>query len=242
MTRHSLHIGIDRYDDKNIQDLPFCTADAELLASFFRDVTGYESVIRLDNPARGAILDAVAEEAGRLSPGDLLVLTYSGHGLRLQGEFSILASDARFELVRAGVDGLPFNLLKDRILEAGVNLVVFLDSCPTEMAGTRGIFGRVPAGGRSSRDLCLEPVPPDGPFFFIMQPEMSLEIPALGHGLFTFSLDRVLRELHARGEASLDCIRERTDECMKAICEEHGMASPPCVNLMRVRGGNERLW
>lgn len=122
MKRHSLHIGIDRYDDVQVRDLPFCTADAELLASFFRDDAGYESVVRLDNPARGAILDAVSAEACRLKSGDLLVMTYSGHGTRIKDEWVIVAKDTRYELVQAGVDGLPLRLFKDRICNAGVNL------------------------------------------------------------------------------------------------------------------------
>ena len=247
MTRHSLHIGIDHYDDEIIRDLSFCTADAELLASFFRDVAGYESVSRLSNPTRGAILDAVSDEASRLNPGDLLVLSYSGHGLRLEGRFSILASDTRYELVRAGVDGLPFKLLKDRVIEAGVNLADFLDSCPTENAGTRGISGRTSDCGLSSRDLFLIHGSSDGlsdsPSFSIMNPERTLEISALGHGLFTLALDRALRELHAQGEATLSRIRERTDEHMKALCREYDMPSPPHVHHTSSSGfENKSLW
>ncbi len=238
MKRHSLHIGIDHYDDNAFFDLQFCTADAELLASFFRDVAGYKSVSQLDNPTRGAILDAVSEEASRLNHGDLLVLTYSGHGLRLQGGFGIVASDSRYELVQTGIDGLPLDILTKRIRKAGVNLAVFLDSCPTENAVTRGIFGRTSTCGPSSLDLFQGTALDDRPSLSIMGmgPGFSLEIPALGHGLFTLALDRALRELHAQGEATITHICERTDEHMKVLCREYAMPSPPHVHLTQSGG------
>ena len=243
MTRHSLHIGICHYDDETICDLPFCTADAELLASFFQDVAGYESVVRLTDPTRGAIMNAVAEEAGLLQPGDLLVLTYSGHGLRIQGGFGIVASDTRYELVRAGVDGLPLDILKDRIFKAGVHLVVVLDSCPMENAGARGLSAITKTSGRSSRDLHLTPPTSDGPFFSVMWPEKALEISALGHGLFSAALDRALRELHAEGNSSIHRICECATRHMEAICREHGLASPPHVNYTMSFGFESKsLW
>jgi len=244
MTRHSLHIGIDRYDDPRIRDLRYCTADAELLASFFRDVAGYESVVRLDSPVRGAILDAVSAEASRLKPGDLLVMTYSGHGMRTKDEWVIMAKDSRHELAQVGVDGFPLRLLQDRICNAGVNLALFLDSCPTEYAGTRGISFARPTTERLQRDLDLVIGDScEGPAFFIMRPDATLEIESLGHGLFSAALDRALRELHAKGPFVIsDEIRVRTAEHMKALCRENGNLSSPAVILTMTPGANINLW
>lgn len=242
MTRHSLHIGIDRYDDPRICDLRYCTADAEMLASFFRDVAGYESVARLDNPARGAILDAVAEEVTRLKSGDLLVMTYSGHGMRIKDEWVIMARDSRYELAQAGVDGFPLRLLRDRICNAGVNLVLFLDSCPSEFAGSRGLSLVPPSSAQVQRDLVLGDSC-EGPALFIMRPDATLEIEALGHGLFSAALDRALRELHAKGPFAIsDEIRVRTEEHMKALCRANGNLSSPNVTLTMRIGSNISLW
>lgn len=242
MVRHSLHIGIDRYDDPYICDLRYCTADAEMLASFFRDVAGYESVSRLDNPARGAILDAVAEEVTRLKSGDLLVMTYSGHGMRIKDEWVILARDSRYELAQAGVDGFPLRLLRDRICNAGVNLVLFLDSCPTEDAGARGISFVRPTAERLQRELAIEGSC-EGPALSIMRPDAALEIEESGHGLFTMALDRALRELHARGPFVMsDEIRMLTAEHMKTICRETGNAHSPNVMLSMTGGVTLNLW
>ena len=242
MTRHSLHIGIDRYDDLRIRDLRYCTADAELLASFFRDVAGYESVARLDNPACGAILDAVAEEVTRLKSGDLLVMTYSGHGMRIKDEWVILSKDSRHELAQAGVDGFPLRLLKDRICNAGVNLALFLDSCPSEFAGPRGLSFVPPSSVQVQRDLVLGDSC-EGPALFIMRPDATLEIESLGHGLFSAALDRALRELHAKGSFVIsDEIRVRAEEHMKALCRANGNVSSPGVILTMTSGVNINLW
>ena len=242
MTRHSLHIGIDRYDDPLIRDLRYCTADAELLASFFRDVAGYESVAQLDNPARGAIFDAVSAEAGRLKSGDLLVMTYSGHGMRIKDEWVILARDSRYELAQAGVDGFPLRLLRDRICNAGVNLVLFLDSCPSEAAGARGL-SLVPSSSAQVQRELMNLQSCEGPAFFIMWPDATLEIEALGHGLFSAALDRALRELHAKGAFVIsDEIRMHTVEHMKALCRENGNLSSPGVTLTMTSGANISLW
>ena len=242
MKRHSLHIGIDRYDDAQIKDLPFCTADAELLASFFRDVADYESVVRLDNPTRGAILDAVSEEASRLKSGDLLVMTYSGHGMRIKDDWVIMAKDSRYELVQAGVDGFPLRLLKDRICNADVNLALFLDSCPSESAGSRGISFVPPSSVQMQRNIVFGDSC-EGSALFIMIPDAALEIEELGHGLFSAALDRALRELHAKGPFVIsDEIRVRTVEHMKALCGENGNLSSPSVTLTMTPGANINLW
>ena len=242
MKRHSLHIGIDRYDDAQITDLPFCTADAELLASFFRAVAGYESVVRLDSPVRGAILDAVSAETSWLKSGDLLVMTYSGHGMRIKDEWVLVAKDSRHELVQAGVDGFPLRLLKDRIRNAGVNLALFLDSCPSESAGPRGLSFVPPSSVQMQRDLVFGDSC-EGSALFIMMPDAALEIEGLGHGLFSSALDRALRELHAKGPFVIsDEIRVRTAEHMKALCMKNGNLSSPDVTLTMTPGANINLW
>ncbi len=72
---------------------------------------------------------------------------------------------------------------------------------------------------------------------------LALEIPALGHGLFTLALDRALRELHAQGEATITRIRERTEEHMKVLCREYDMPSPPHVSHTWSGGfENQRFW
>ncbi len=98
------------------------------------------------------------------------------------------------------------------------------------MSGRASDYG---CSSRDSRDLCLVTAPDDRPSLSIMGIGpmcLALEIPALGHGLFTLALDRALRELHAQGEANITRIRERTEEHMKVLCREYDMPSQPGVS------------
>ena len=245
MKRHSLHIGIDRYEDRTIRDLPFCTADAALLASFFRDVAGYESVRQLDNPTRGAILDAVDAEAGLLGSGDLLVLTYSGHGLSSENEGPLLvAVDSRAERLRVGVDGVPLRRLEESIRGAGAHLVVFLDACQSYDGGTRGGFSRTSSQRSDFMDRYLTVSVGDftGPCLFVMSPEKTLEIPALGHGLFTAALHRALLEAHKQRASAPLQIHEGTQTQMKSLCEAHGIPCPSVFMEYSGAVGTCRLW
>jgi len=70
MKRHSIHIGINKYED--FPDLPFCSTDAELMGSFFRNVAKYDSVKEFVDSSRNAILDAV-----------VATLTYAGSAVKL---------------------------------------------------------------------------------------------------------------------------------------------------------------
>lgn len=228
MKRHSIHIGIDRYEDDAIQNLPFCKADARLLASFFQDVAEYESVTVLSDPTRNSILDAVSDEADRLNPGDMLVLSYSGHGFRSRDQHFIGAADSRMLFIREGVDGVPLAVLKRVIDKAGCDCAFFIDACPDVGMGTRDIKVSNPSDEKSGRDLDFYSSDAfKGTSFTIMAPEMSIESTSLGHGIFTAALDRALREAHAAGKPAMDsAFYELVNKHAKAICQESGLQNP----------------
>lgn len=241
MKRHSIHIGIDHYEDEGIKDLAFCTADARLLSVFFQDVAGYESVSVLSNPARNAILDAVVGEASRLQAGDLLVFSYSGHGFQLNDRHCLCGSDARMQLIQASADGIPLSLLKDIVRDAGCNAVFLIDACPAEGRGTRNLsIAKLPHVPRG-RDLTLvAPGKAEGASFAILYPECAIDSTALGHGVFTVALDRALHEAHGVGNASLHHICELAKKHMEVICR-HLQVPFPGVGMMSSLSG-VNLW
>lgn len=241
MKRHSIHIGIDHYEDKAIVDLPFCTADAHLLSSFFREVAGYGVVPVLTNPTRNAILDAVADGVSRLDPGDLLVLTYSGHGFSLNGRFFLCGADTRMQLLQDGIDGVPLTLLRDIVRDAGCDGVFFLDACPAAGRGPRDLSYTREKSGLCGRDLTLvETGPSEGPSFAILYPEQAIESMALGHGVFTAALDRALREAHGAGNASLAHVCDLARNHMEAICRGSQVPFPGVVMTSSLSGVS--LW
>lgn len=242
MKRHSIHIGIDRYEDKGIQDLPFCTADARLLASFFTDVAEYESVSTLHNPTRVAVLDAVADETAQLGQGDLLVVTFSGHGFRMNGKSSLCAADTRMHFFLEGVDGVPIGLIRELARDSECDCALFIDACPAEGMGTRDIAVDCGSGEQSGRDLILEEIGNDaGAAFAIMSPEKAVESEALGHGCFTVALDRALRKAYDCGEQTIWDVCRHAEKELAAITKESGMAANPGICLS-TSGHRLELW
>jgi hypothetical protein len=80
----SLHIGINRVDPRHYSGwsgpLTACEADAEDMQRIARS-KGYDSQILLTEKAtRSAVITGIENAANRLAPGDIFLLSYSGHG------------------------------------------------------------------------------------------------------------------------------------------------------------------
>ena len=237
--RHSIHIGIDRYEDHAITDLRFCTADARLLASFFQGVAGYDSVSVIEDATRNSILDAVTGKVAQLNPGDLLVMSYSGHGFRTKDNFLLGAADSRMEFIQEGVDGVPLEMLINIVCKKGCDCVFFIDACFSPGMGTRAISFCKPPSELPERDLIpLEDA--EGPYYCIMRPEMPMEVDSLGNGLFTAALDRALREACEQEIPTMEGIHARVMAHAKAICQDNGMPCPQIV--MSSSGRSVNLW
>ena len=239
MKRHSLHIGIDRYNDPQIRDLPFCTADAELLASFFRDVAGYDSVSVVADPTRNSILDAVLSEIAQLNLGDLLVMSYSGHGVQTEGKALLGAADSRMQFIQEGVDGVPLAMLMKIVREQGCDCAFFIDACSRPGLGTREISVPKLSPESFPRDLILQE-DMEGPYCCVMRPEMPMEVAALGHGLFSAALDRALHEAHGLGKPTIDAVYALVKAHAKAISQDNGMQCPSIE--MSWSGPSVKLW
>ncbi|MFF1506722.1 caspase domain-containing protein [Streptomyces sp. NPDC058326] len=83
----ALHVGLNRVDPGRYDGwegtLTACENDAHDMARLAR-AAGFESTVLLTPDGTAAQVTAVlAEAAARLGPGDILLLTYSGHGSRL---------------------------------------------------------------------------------------------------------------------------------------------------------------
>lgn len=79
---YALLIGVNEYDDPEIQDLDKPIADARMLGDVLKKYYTFEpeNVINLENPTRSEIIDALDGLRKKLGPEDNLVLFYAGHG------------------------------------------------------------------------------------------------------------------------------------------------------------------
>src|ERR1043166_7960133 len=83
-TGRSIHIGLNHVDPDAYFGwdgaLSGCINDARDMQAI-ADRLGYSSLLLLDSQAVSSrVIEAIGSAAQRLTPGDILLLTYSGHG------------------------------------------------------------------------------------------------------------------------------------------------------------------
>ena len=131
----SLHIGVNRVDPQHYGGswdgaLGACENDCDVMQSIAKG-QGFETrVLKSAQATRSAVAEAIRGAAGELRPGDLFLLTYSGHG----GTIPDVDGDEedRVDETWCLYDG---QLLDDELsilwsgFDAGVRLLVVSDSC-----------------------------------------------------------------------------------------------------------------
>ncbi len=132
---YSLHIGLNNVDAKNYPGVPALAAavnDAVFWASFAEE-QGYKGRSLHNEAATAeAVLDVLAGYASNMQSGDILLLTYAGHGSQLQNE-----KEDGFDHERNDQTWCLYNreLLDDELFDAfrafaeGTRIVVVSDSC-----------------------------------------------------------------------------------------------------------------
>ena len=189
---YALIIGINDYEDPTIQDLRFAENDAEAMHDLLTDpaysfaqaenVTLIRGREATREGIRWAIDKHLIKKATR--PEDMVILFYSGHGgvgLHAQkgSEYYIIPSDAKLEnLFLTGIEKDQLQSFWDSIL---ADRKVFIsDAC--HAGGFEGMKALANYGFESA--LGKERI-----LFSAARPDqVSLEIPDLKHGIFTYCL------------------------------------------------------
>lgn len=160
-------------------------ADRAALAGTFEDV---QTLVLTDEGAtRESILNAMADFLGRAGPDDVAMLFLAGHGVRdLRSDgFYFLPQPANPEnLLTEGLRMADFDELLRNVRRNVRAVVVMLDTCHSGALG-------IPAGRIRSADELPGQISSGEGFFLIAASrpgEQSKELPALGHGAFTYAL------------------------------------------------------
>jgi hypothetical protein len=201
--------------------LDYAVADAEALAHALAETQAHTYV--LDRPGDGgswrnvprngeatkegiiAALDALAQRVGE---GDLAVVHFSGHGVMVGEELSLLPFDvdtSRASALRA--TALPFSLLRDeleRIAVRGVRVLVLLDACYAGGA-TRDERVRETSAARLSQALASVNI---SVLASSSDSQASRETKEWGHGAFTKA---VLEALDGAADGNRDGLLSGTE-------------------------------
>lgn len=132
---YSIHIGVDTADPKKYPGLPklkACVKDAKDWKAFATK-NGFKAVSFHDKQASSkAIEKALNDHAKKLKPGDILLLTYSGHGGELPNDSGAEGDNELIDQTwclydRQFLDDEIFDCLKK--FKSGVRITVISDSC-----------------------------------------------------------------------------------------------------------------
>ncbi|MGX5817151.1 S8 family serine peptidase [Chitinophaga lutea] len=167
---YSLHIGLNQVDSTQYPGVPALKAavsDAEFWASYAKKL-GYAGGSLHDREATAdAVLSALEAYAKKLQPGDILLLTYAGHGSQMPNDKPEgfddeqndqtwclydreLLDDELFEAFRGFAEGTRILVVSDschsgtmtRVLPNELDLSVMLNAGLEQMTETRGLRSR----------------------------------------------------------------------------------------------------
>jgi len=130
----SLHIGLNYIDKSHYGSenrLNGCIPDAKNMKALAK-AQGFEPLMLLDDEAKSkAVLDFLADAAGRLKTGDILLITYSGHGSQVPDRNNDETEDGRDETWCLFDRQLIDDELYDRWakFKPGVRILMLSDSC-----------------------------------------------------------------------------------------------------------------
>ena len=188
-------VGINDYQDEQITDLKYAVADAEAFAERLGDQGTFGSIKLLTTtqsdedkrPTKFNVLRALETVAGNAGPDDMLLLYFSGHGVRDY----LLPQDGRLSSPEnSGIAMAEIN----RILEGSQasRQVLILDCCHS---------GGLRVGGVRDEAVMLEEQEKaflkdvDGRITLSScgRSQVAHELPDKGHGVFTYYLLRALK-------------------------------------------------
>src|SRR5262245_9034101 len=225
---HAVVVGINDYADAKIPNLRFARADAESI---------YEV---LTNPAIGRfrpenvtlLVDAQATERNirsalgtnlprRAGKNSTVIIFYAGHGAPVVDphtkstdglEKYLVPHDAIADDLRASAISMDAIQQYFAWLDAS-QVVCFLDSCYSGTAGGRSFDHPAYQTRAMLSDEFLENLGTEGRFVVTAcaTNEVSLESPALGHGIFTHHLVKGLSgaaDTHGKGRVTIDELYE----------------------------------
>lgn len=194
---HGLFIGINRYQSKSVRRLASAVRDAKALHAVFSDNLGGSSTTLLvdRNATREALVAALIGLKTRSTAGDVVVISFSGHGSTTH---ELVTHDADPDNLPS--TSLPLDEFTDLVSAIPARqLVVILDCCFAGGAGAKVLNSSlVPRGGLhglpESTDARLERMAGTGRLILTAATgeQEAWEDPHLGHGLLTYHLLQAL--------------------------------------------------
>ena len=213
---YAVIIGISKYENADIQQLQYASADAYVILDFFSSRQGN---IKSDNikwfadnePGHEATKENILSALGDWLPGaashkdDTIILFYSGHGIIYQGDGYFVTYDTEPE--RWSATALPMYEVQRKLekIEAE-RIIVFIDTCHS--AGiVKDTLVTMRSGQSYNTEKLRRELAGKGRAIITSsdKDEKSLEIAEFKHGLFTYFLwQGLLGKAETNGDGQID--------------------------------------
>jgi hypothetical protein len=148
--RFALVIGVDEYQDTQINKLEGASNDAKMLADALIQYGGFppDQIILFTSdqpserrPTRGNILRRLSNLRSIVPKDGLLLISFSGHGIDRNGRPYLLPSDAQVSGDGALLEetGISAEVIRDWVRQTGIaQVVLILDACRNNPTAGRG--------------------------------------------------------------------------------------------------------
>ncbi|MBQ7188205.1 MAG: caspase family protein [Kiritimatiellae bacterium] len=203
MKRKALFVGVNEYQDERIENLRYAVGDASEIQAQFK-MSGFETRL-LPNPSRGEVEKWVEAMTSGLEAGDVFVFYFAGHGFTSPGgsDELLFCRDDKYANLQYSRAGIPFSMLRDLTLRNGQSSIFILDACrsnffsgqrgkakPRDLAPMSAMMGN-PGSSRRRGAYAIWRSCGSG--------QSALELESLGHGIFTYAIDRVMTDCREKG-------------------------------------------
>src|SRR5262245_57893365 len=150
--RWALIIGIDKYEDPDINSLGGAVKDAKTLRQALIEHCSFpdSNVIVLTSdsrdkdlkPTKSNIIDKLSALRTQVQPDGLLLFAFSGHGIDVEGQAFLLPMESKLSTdpLRLTDDAVSVERVKEYINRTGVRQrIMLLDACRNKLSASRGI-------------------------------------------------------------------------------------------------------
>lgn len=122
-----LFVGINEYVNDKTVSLHYAVKDASSMADVFKK-SGYETYLLLDEQATAHNLQhTLAQITTNLSPGDMFLFYFSGHGAEFERKHLLICSNFDPNMYSAGT--LTLNKVNQLTRKEGIERLFIIDSC-----------------------------------------------------------------------------------------------------------------
>ena len=244
--RWALLVGIDKYQDKEINPLRFAVADVLALKEVLVDPMhgGFKPekvrVLTNDEATKGNILKGLTNWLPMAEENDTVLIYYSGHGIEHNGESYLLPVETDLSIISAyGIRNRDFAEALDGIKANKV--ITILDSCHSGgvSASARAVGEKldssfyepfIEASKEASGRVTLSSSGPD---------QQSYEWEEKGHGVFTYYLMEGMRgyaDEDNNGMITFLELKKHVEEKVTEWAKEKGKSQTPEVQTRHYAG------